>query len=248
MTRIVILAAGKGTRMNSELPKVLVPLNGRPMIKYLLDSVFASGVDNKPIVVVSPDNREIISKELNGYNLDYAIQDKQLGTGHAVACAQAALDKDGARPDKVVVLYGDHPAIKAESIRDFSKSNPKALTIMPTKLEDYNDWRHNFYHWGRIIRRRDGQIEGITEFKDASEDIKKITEVNPGFMCFNYDWLFKNIHELKNNNSQGEYYLTDMVKIAFSEGVEIGTIAIEPHEAMGVNSLEELKIAEKILG
>lgn len=247
MTRIVILAAGKGTRMNSELPKVLVPLNGRPMIKYLLEAVFASGVDNKPIVVASPDNKEIIKKELASYNLDYAIQDKQLGTGHAVACAQSSLEQDGFKPDKVIILYGDHPAIKAESIKKFSQSNTGAVTIMPTKLQNYDDWRHNFYHWGRIIRRQDGQIEGIVEFKDASEEIKKITEVNPGFMCFNYDWLFKNIHELKNNNSQGEYYLTDMVKIAFSEGLFIETIGIEAHEAMGVNSLEELKIAERLL-
>lgn len=247
MTRIVILAAGKGTRMNSELPKVLVPLNGRPMIKYLLDSVFASGVDDKPIVVVSPDNREIISNELSDYNLDYAIQDKQLGTGHAVACARRALEKGEKRPGEVVVLYGDHPAIKAESIKKFAGLSPEALTIMPTKLEDYHDWRHNFYHWGRIIRRVDGQIKGIIEFKDASDEEKNITEVNPGFMCFNYDWLFKNINALKNNNSQQEYYLTDMVKIAFSEGLPIGTLSIEAHEAMGVNSLEELKIAEKLL-
>lgn len=247
MTRIVILAAGKGTRMNSDLPKVLVHLNGRPMIKYLLDSVFSSQIDNRPIIVVSPDNKEIISKELGDYNLDYVVQDRQLGTGHAVACVQSLLENEGVKPDKIIVLYGDHPAIKAESIKRFADSSPEALTIMPTKLEDYKEWRRNFYHWGRIIRRSDGEVKGIIEFKDASEEIKEITEVNPGFMCFNYHWLFNNIQRLKNDNSQQEYYLTDMVKIAFDKEMLVGTLPIEAHEAMGVNSLEELEIAEKLL-
>ena len=88
MNRLVILAAGKGTRMNSELPKVLIPLNGRPMINYLMDSVVASQVDPKPLVVVSPDNKEIIRQALQGYNVEYVIQEQQLGTGHAVNCAR----------------------------------------------------------------------------------------------------------------------------------------------------------------
>lgn len=247
MTRIIILAAGKGTRMNSELPKVLVPLKGRPMIKYLMDSVVASGVDASPVVVVSPENKEIIAEALKDYQVEYAIQDKQLGTGHAVACAQSALEKNGAKPKNLIVLYGDHPFLKVESIKKFSDLNPAALTIMPTELSNYEDWRQNFYHWGRMVRGLDGQVERIVEFKDASETEKLITEVNPGFMCFNYDWLFKNINQLQDDNSQKEYYLTDMVKIAFEEKYQVGTLNIEAHEAMGVNSLEELKIAENLL-
>jgi bifunctional UDP-N-acetylglucosamine pyrophosphorylase/glucosamine-1-phosphate N-acetyltransferase len=247
MTRIVILAAGKGARMNSDLPKVLVPLNGRPMIKYLMDSVVASGVDECPIIVVSPDNKKIISEALKEYKVEYAIQDKQLGTGHAVSCAQEGLEKNNVQPKNIIVLYGDHPFLKAESIRKFADLNPKALTIMPTKLADYDNWRLNFYHWGRIIRGRDGQVEKIIEFKDASDEEKLVTEVNPGFMSFNYNWLFKNINNLKNNNSQQEYYLTDMVKVAFEEKYEVGTVDIEVQEAMGVNSLEELNIAESLL-
>jgi bifunctional UDP-N-acetylglucosamine pyrophosphorylase/glucosamine-1-phosphate N-acetyltransferase len=247
MTRIIILAAGKGTRMNLELPKVLVPLNGRPMIKYLMDSVVASQVDPKPIIVVSPDNKIIISDALKDYNVEYAIQDKQLGTGHAVACAQTILDKEDIKPDSIIVLYGDHPFLKIESIKKFANLNPEAITIMPTNLPDYEDWRQNFYHWGRIIRGADGQVEKIVEFKDATDEEKIVTEVNPGFMCFNYDWLFENIADLQNNNNQQEYYLTDMVKIAFEEEYEIGTVNIEAHEAMGVNSLEELRVAENLI-
>jgi UDP-N-acetylglucosamine diphosphorylase/glucosamine-1-phosphate N-acetyltransferase len=247
MTRIIILAAGKGTRMNSELPKVLVPLKNQSMIKYLMDSVVASGVDARPIIVVSPDNKEIISAELKDYNVEYAIQEKQLGTGHAVAAAQDALDKNDDKPNNIIVLYGDHPFLKAESIKRFSQLMPEALTIMPTNLPDYDGWRQNFYHWGRIIRGASGNVEKIVEFKDASDEEKLVTEVNPGFMCFKADWLFKNLAELRNDNNQKEYYLTDMVKIAFNEGYEITTINIEPHEAMGINSLEELQAAENLL-
>lgn len=247
MTRIIILAAGKGTRMNSELPKVLVPLKNRPMIKYLMDSVVAAKVDSRPIVVVSPDNKEIISQELKDYNIDYVVQDKQLGTGHAVACAQAVLNNSDIKLDTILVLYGDHPFLKSESIRSFANLMPDAVTIMPTNLPDFESWHQNFYRWGRIIRGANNKVEKIVEFKDASEEEKLVTEVNPGFMCFNSDWLFKNISALQNNNNQQEYYLTDMIKLAFEAGYEIGTANIEPHEAMGINSLEELGTAENLI-
>jgi bifunctional UDP-N-acetylglucosamine pyrophosphorylase/glucosamine-1-phosphate N-acetyltransferase len=244
MNRIVILAAGKGTRMNSELPKVLVPLKGRPMIKYLLDSVFTSDVDPKPCIIVSPDNQEIIKNALAEYNLEYAIQDKQLGTGHAVACARNYLSPD---TKNILVLYGDHPFLKADSIKKFIKAENNSLIIAPTILPDYNDWHQNFYHWGRIVRGANNKVEGIVELKDASEEQKLIREVNPGFMVFDYKWLFKNVDKLNDNNKAKEYYLTDMVKIAFEEGKEVGTINIEAREATGINSLEELKIAESLI-
>ena len=117
MTRIVILAAGKGTRMNSELPKVLVPLNGRPMIKYLMDEVVASGVDPRPIIIVSPANIDIISSALSEYQAEYVIQTEPRGTGHAVAAAESAIMADGEKTDNVVVLYGDHPFISPETIK-----------------------------------------------------------------------------------------------------------------------------------
>ncbi len=247
MTRIIILAAGKGTRMDSELPKVLVSLKNRPMIKYLMDSVVAAKVDPKPIVVVSPDNKEIISEALKEYNVEYAIQDKQLGTGHAVACAQASLEHNDVKIDTLIVLYGDQPFLKVESIKAFAELKPEALTIMPTNLPDFEDWRQNFYRLGRIARGADGRVERIVEFKDANEEEKLITEINIGFMCFNYDWLFKNISALRNNNNQQEYYLTDMVKIAFEQGYQVDTFNIEPHEAMGINSVIELNTAENLI-
>ena len=243
MTQIVILAAGKGTRMGSDLPKVLVPLNGKPMIHYLLESVIAAEPELTPIVVVSPDNKKIISAALSGYQVNYAIQEQQLGTGHAVACARELVD---AKAKNILVLYGDHPFLKTSSIKSFLALSPTALTIMPTVLPDFDGWHRNFYGWGRIVRNGAGEVEAIIELKDASEEKKSITEVNPGFMCFNKDWLFSNIDKLKDDNKAHEFYLTDMVKIAFSEQFKVQTMTIEPHEAMGINSPDELKIAESI--
>ena len=244
MTRIVILAAGKGTRMDSELPKVLVPLKGRSMIKYLMDSILATGIDTRPIMVVSPDNKDLISQELREYQIDYVIQDRQLGTGHAVSCAR---EKIGADVKNVLVLYGDHPFFKSDSIKYCSAACPKALLMLTTKLPDFADWRHNFYHWGRIVRDELGEIIKITEFKDASDEERKITEVNPAVMCFNKDWLLNNLDSLNNDNKSQEYYLTDLVNIAFAAGLPIESFSIEAHEAMGVNSLDELHIAESLL-
>lgn len=248
MTRIVILAAGKGTRMNSELPKVLVPLKGQPMIKYLMDEVKVAGVDPRPIVIVSPANKEIIGEALKGYEVEYVVQTEQLGTGHAVACAREAIEHDDRQINNIVVLYGDHPFLKSNSIKKFSAVDSEVLTVMPTILPDFEGWHQNFYHWGRFVKGADGAVEKIVEFKDASDEEKLITEVNPGFMRFNKEWLFKNIDNLTNDNKPKEYYLTDMVKVAFAGGETVGTINIEPHEAMGINSLEELKIAEDLLG
>ena len=244
MNRIVILAAGKGTRMNSELPKVLVPLKGKAIIQYLLDSVVESGVDPRPCIVVSPDNIKIIKNALSDYNLEYIIQDKQLGTGHAVSCARGCLSSD---TKNVLVLYGDHPFLSSESMKKFVAAENNSLIITPTILPDFEDWHHNFYHWGRIVRGDNNKVEGIVEFKDSSDEQKLITEVNPGFMVFDYKWLFENIDKLKDDNKAQEYYLTDLAKVAFQEGLEVGTINIGANEAMGINSLEELKIAESLI-
>ncbi len=244
MTKIVILAAGKGKRMGLETPKVLVALKGRPIIKYLLDSVVSSQVDSQPIIVISPEGEKIMRENLQDYSLDYALQTKQLGTGHAVASAEKNLSS---QVDKVLVLYGDHPFISSQSIKNLINLDFSGLAIMPTVLSDFNDWRQNFYHWGRIIRNENKEVEKIVEFKDASDQEKRVLEVNPGIMAFNRDWLFANLEKLNNNNKQQEYYLTDMVKLAFKQGLVIKTIKIEPEEAIGINSRAELKVATKLL-
>lgn len=230
--------------MNSDLPKVLVPLHGRPMIRYLLDSVAASGIEGRPLIVVSPANEDKIKEALADVAVDFIRQENQLGTGNAVASAMAAISPETSR---ILVLYGDHPFFHPESLAKIAASNPQPLVMMTTQLSDFEAWRHNFYHWGRIIRDAAGQIIKIVEFKDASEEERAVTEVNPAVMCFDKEWLAQHLSRLDNNNKSGEYYLTDMVKIAFSEDRPVGSIAVEPHEAMGINSLEELKIAEEII-
>lgn len=243
MTKIIILAAGKGTRMGSDLPKVLVKLKGQSMIRHLMKAVCGSGVDDRPIVVVSPDNKQLIEDELSDYNVIYAVQERQLGTGHAVNCARSLVEGDY---DNILVLYGDHPFLTAKSIAKFADSKPEALTIMPTLLPDFEGWHHNFYHLGRIARDESGLVRGIIEFKDASDKDKEILEINMGFMCFNRDWLFNNIDNLNSENKANEFYLTDLVKIAAFQGAKIDSIMIEPRESMGINSREELAIAESL--
>lgn len=243
MQQIIIMAAGKGTRMNSDLPKVLVPLNGRPMLDYLLDSISKTSQTLKPIIIVSPDNKEMISTALKKYDVQYVIQEEQLGTGHAVACAKDYIDS---RATDVFVLNGDHPFYRVETIEDFPIKHQGILSMITIGLTDFEDWRLVFYHLGRVVRDAEGYAKGIIEFKDASDEEKKILEINLNCFCFNKEWLFSNIDKLTNQNKQGEYYITDLVKIAFNEGHKVKVFSIPPEEGMGINSLEELKIAESI--
>lgn len=243
MNKVVILAAGKGKRMGADVPKVLVPINGRPMIEYLIKAIKKSGIDKEPVIVVSPDNKEIIQKALRRYKCKYALQDKQLGTGHALACAKSAIDKN---VKHILCFYGDHPCFKPSTIRRIGYSHNGVITMMTTGVKDFRGWRKNFYHWGRVLRNY-GHIKAIVEFKDADDNIKEIREVNPAIYCFNARWLWRHLKDLKNNNAQGEYYLTDLIKIAFQEGKRVESFPIDPEEAMGINTKEELKIAKKLI-
>ncbi|MEK7558030.1 MAG: NTP transferase domain-containing protein [Patescibacteria group bacterium] len=243
MIKIVILAAGKGKRMKSELPKVLVRLKNKPMIEYLVKACVESRVDLHPVIVVSPDNKELISNALKKYNCEYAIQKEQLGTGDALLCAKQVIGKN---VDYVLCLYGDHPFFKSATIKRIAHSHSGAITMMTTGVKDFKGWRKNFYCWGRVLRNF-GRIKEIVEFKDAEEKIKKIREVNPAIYCFATDWLWQNIKKLNNSNAQCEYYLTDLIKAAFKQGLNIGSFPIDAEEAMGVNSKEELKVAETLI-
>ncbi len=244
MTEIIILAAGKGTRMNSDLPKVLIPLNGKPMITHLLDSVVRLGDDFSVTIVVSPDNINIIKETLKDYNLKYAVQKQQLGTGHAVLSAKEEVDLN---VDKIIVLYGDHPFIKTESIKKLNDNHKEGISLMSVKLEDFLNWRKNFYHWGRLVRDVQGNLEKIVEYKDASDKEREITEVNPAMFCLSSKWLWNNIYKLKNENKQEEYYLTDLIKLAFEGGQKIESVPISSQEGAGINSQEELETISKVL-
>ncbi|TAK04118.1 hypothetical protein EPO34_03120 [Patescibacteria group bacterium] len=242
--RVVILAAGKGTRMKSDLPKALVPVGDKPILQHLLENVAASGLDAKPVVVIGHERTRIC--DTFGGKCDYAVQEFQKGTAHAVLSAKANV---GAA-DAVAVLYGDHPFISAGSLRRLAKAHiaeRNALTMFTTTVPSFDGWYRVFQHWGRILRDAGGRITGIREFKDAYDDEKAICEVNPALMCFDAAWLWGNIEKVRPNNAQGELYLTDLVALAFAQGQKIGTLEIAPEEAIGINSVEEKEIAEAIL-
>ncbi len=245
-TKIIVLAAGKGTRMNGDLPKVLAEVRGKPMIKYLLESINKSRIDENPTIVVGY-KKELVIKELDkdGKQYNYIDQTEQLGTGHAVSLAKNYL-KDKAKD--VVVLYGDQPFISTETIKKINNkhlSSGKKITMATVKLPDFRDWRINFVNFSRIIRDSNGKIIEDIQYKDANDKEIKITEVNPSFYCFDTQWLWKNLEYLKTDNVQKEYYLTDLIKIATREGLEIESINIEPSEALGANTKAELDILEK---
>lgn len=240
--KIVILAAGKGKRMQSDLPKVLAPLKGKHMIKHVIESIKEIH-DQKPYAIIG-HMAELVQKEL-GDLCFYILQKDQLGTGHAVSCAKG----DCEDAEDIVVLSGDQPFIKAETIKNLIEKHLESdakITFTTTILPDFEDWRNSFIAFGRILRKN-GKVKGIREFRDATEEERKITEVNAGCYIFNAKWLWKNLEKIKNENIQKEYYLTDLFHIASENGDKIETIKIEPHEALGANTKEELEILENFI-
>lgn len=243
-TRIVVLAGGKSTRMNSGIPKVLAPLRGKPMIQYLLDAIRASGIDSQPVVVIGK-YREIIKQTL-GEKYVYVIQEEQRGTGHAVQCTEGTLKGN---TKSVIVLYGDHPFVHTSTITKLKALHERegcVLSMMTTTVEDFNEWRTPFYDFGRVIRDESRKIAAITEVKDATPAQREIREVNPSFFCFQASWLWTNLKKLDNNNAKHEYYLTDLVRIAIDEGECIASMDISPLESIGINTPEHLEFAKQL--
>ena len=244
-TQIVILAGGQGKRMNANVPKVLVPFHGKPMIDHLLDAVSHSDIKAKPLVVVGYKKEDVINHL--GERADFVVQTDQLGTGHAVRITEENINED---IENVLVLYGDSPAVTGAMIANLAnthKTSGKVLTMATVKLPNFEDWYQVFYRpFSRIVRDANGEIVRSVEFKDANDTEKEITEINPCYFCFNSKWLFEELKNLKNENAQGEYYLTDLVQKAAEIG-SITSVAISPEEALGVNSVEELEKLEGIV-
>ncbi len=242
--RVVILAAGKGTRMKAEGPKALTLVGGRPILAYLLDAVEESGLDARPTVVVGYGADEI--RAVMGGRCQYAVQTEQLGTGHAAASAKETV----ADADHVVVLYGDHPFISAETMRRLAGRHMErgnTLTLMTTKVPSFKGAYAGFERWGRILRGESRHITGIREYKDATEEERRIMELNPALFCFDAKWLWENAAALRAENVQKEYYLTDLVAAAIAQGKPLSSIDIAPEEVVGINTPEERDIAEAML-
>lgn len=244
-TQIIILAAGKGTRMKMDLPKVLIPFHDKPMIDYVVEASIHSGVKSKPILVVG--YKADMVKDHVGEKADYVLQNEQLGTGHAVKVCERSISED---VENVLVLYGDQPSITGAMIYNLVKTHKdsgKSLTMATVTVPDFDDWYEVFYSsFSRVVRGEDGEVKYNVEFKDATEDEKKIKELNPCYFCFRKDWLFDKLSQIKNENNQGEYYLTDVVKYAANEK-SIASVSISPEEALGVNTIDQLKSLEKVI-
>lgn len=244
--QIIILAGGKGTRMNhATLPKALVLFHGQPMIDYPLIAIESSIVDTKPIVVVGYEKEQVMKHV--GDRATYAVQEEQLGTGHAVKVAEHAV---GENIETVLVLFADQPAVTSDMINNLitiHKNNNTPMTMATVTVPNFEDWYQVFYKpFSRIIRDTDGTIIRSVEFKDATDDEKEITEINPIYFCFDKKWLFDNLKKIKNENAQGEYYLPDLVKLAAEDG-GISSISVSPESGLGVNSFEELERLESII-
>lgn len=234
----IILAAGMGTRMKSNMPKVLHKVCGKPLCKWVIDASKEAGADK---VVTIIGHKADMVKETLGAVSEFALQAEQKGTGHAVM--QAADFLKGAE-GSVVILNGDTPLINAETIKkaiDYHTANGEQATVITAILPDATGY-------GRIVRGNDGGVLKIVEQKDASDEEKKIKEVNSGMYVFDAQSLVYALGEIKPNNAQGEYYLTDTLEILLNAGKKVGAYAIEDNdEIRGINDRVQLNEAERIM-
>jgi bifunctional UDP-N-acetylglucosamine pyrophosphorylase/glucosamine-1-phosphate N-acetyltransferase len=241
---VVILAAGKGTRMKSNKLKVMHEIKNRPLIDFVIEQIEKLNLNIKPTLVVTNDD-DAVQKYL-GDRADYVEQKEKLGTGHAVQMAEEFLKN---KAENILVLYGDMPFVDAESLKKLILKHleeKNILTLATVKLNNFDSWQEQFRDFGRIVRNVYGDFVKIIEKKDASEDELNIKEVNPAIFCFQAEWLWKNLKNLKNNNAQKEYYLTDLASMAVLQKQKISTSDISSKEAVGINTREQLFYAEEL--
>ncbi len=235
----VVMAAGKGTRMKSDLPKVLHPLNDRPMVNYVIDAAKAVGSD-KTVLIVG-HKKELVIETIQDDGVEFAVQSPQLGTGHAVMQAAPNLKNfEG----NVLVLSGDVPLLQAGTLRrliDIHESEGALATLLTTNMDDPTGY-------GRIVRDENNFVRKIVEEKDADDEIREIQEINVGIYIFTAKELFATLPQVTNNNRQGEYYLPDVVKIYVDRNEKVAAVLTEDvEETHGINTVDQLKNAEEIL-
>ena len=228
MLNIVILAAGQGKRMQSNLPKVLHPIAGRPMLTHVLDSARALGAQ-RIAIVVGHGAEQVKQAYATQEDLQFALQQPQLGTGHAVLQAVPLL-KESHADDVTIILYGDVPLVQPDTLRALLNARANGVAILTEILSDATGY-------GRIVRDVKGNVCAIVEHKDATPEQRAIQEVNTGIMAVPTRQLKSWLTKLTNNNAQGEYYLTDIVAMAVAEGVSVNVAhPVAGFETLGVNS------------
>jgi bifunctional UDP-N-acetylglucosamine pyrophosphorylase/glucosamine-1-phosphate N-acetyltransferase len=236
----IVLAAGKGTRMKSGLIKVLHPIAGLPMIAWPVAAAREAGSD--PIVLVIGHQATAVQAVFRGSaDIRSAMQEEQLGTGHAVACALDALIGFSGT---VLILCGDTPLLRSETLRNmlaYHRDNGAVITVLTAFMDDP-------FGYGRVVRDDSGRVTAIVEQKDATSEEREIREINSGIYCMDSGFLFANIKEISNDNSQGEYYLTDLLAIAVKKGLTcLALPTADADEIMGVNDRVQLSEAARIL-
>lgn len=238
----LILAAGKGTRMKSDLPKVVHPVGGRAMVCAVVDACLVSGCER--VVAIVGYKQEEVRSALKSYGsrVEYAIQAEQLGTGHAVQCAAGLFAQAGAK-DEALVLCGDGPLIRPATIAkmlDRHRSTGAAATLATAVIE-------NPTGYGRIVRDAQRRFQCIVEQKNATPEQLKINEVNPSYYCFSTRALFEALQGVQRNPLTGEYYITDVFELLLKQGQRVEVIeAVPPEDILSINTLDDLAKVDAI--
>ncbi len=234
----VVLAAGKGTRMRSDLPKVLHRLAGRTLLEHVLATVRDAGIQRSVVVVGHQADR--VRAAVGGDDLVYVLQEPQLGTGHAVQCAAPALRPDG----WTVVLAGDVPLLRPETLLRLvaaTRESGAAAVVLTAVVDDAGAY-------GRIVKDETGRLRRIVEARDATPEELAIGEYNTGVYCYRTADLLAVLDRLDTDNDQREYYLTDTIELLVADGRPVGTEVVDdPAEVVGINTVEELAAAEQLL-
>ena len=234
----VLLAAGQGTRMKSDLPKVLHPLCGKPMLWHVLEALKAATTE-KPVVIVGHGAQEV--SEYVGEAAECVLQEPQLGTAHAAMQAEPLLKGN---TDMVIVTYADMPLLRGETFRQLLETqrlNPGPLSLLTVIADDPRGF-------GRIVRKADGTVEAIVEEYVATPEQRQIKELNVGAYCFNAAWFWEALHRIEKNPKKGEYYLTDIVEIAFKDHLPVQAVVHDDFiETIGINTRVHLSEAEAAL-
>jgi bifunctional UDP-N-acetylglucosamine pyrophosphorylase/glucosamine-1-phosphate N-acetyltransferase len=239
-TRAIILAAGISSRMNTDVPKVLHKVCGRPMLQYVLDACNKAGID-KTYVVVGYGAEQVKQAFTNTYDITWVLQPEQLGTAHAVLCCEDYLkDFTG----NTLVLCGDGPLIRPETLKtliDTHLNSSAALTLATAFIDNPNGY-------GRIVRKPDSSLKEIVEHKDCSDQQLQIKEVNPSYYIFDNKILFNTLQNVKTDNVQHEYYITDALAIILQNGHKVSAVnALQPEEAMSANTKQQLEQINQIM-
>ncbi len=239
-TAVIILAAGKGTRMKSDRAKVLHTLNAVPMIHYVVRTAIAITPDHVH-VVVGHQAAEVAQTVAQHFDTGFVTQAEQKGTGHAVQCALPYLSET---VEHVVILCGDVPLLAIPTVRRLLTRHHQTqsdITVLAVHVDEPKGY-------GRVIINENGQMEGIVEEADADDHQRKITLINSGIYCVKKSILAETLNHIRANNAQKEFYLTDIIGVGYQQGLRLGVeIGDDPHEVIGINTLDELERAEKIL-